>query len=748
MAEAGAGDADNKTHTTDMTTLQERITCHVCKKNYTYPKTLNCLHSFCISCLRSLSTLNGNNQTVVVCPKCKVESRVPGNDFEAYPDAFHIQHQIQLHEYMQKVSGNVPALCQKCCNKKSVNATSYCSDCAQFICNLCVSIHHSWTEFQSHRVVSMDFLRHSNRDHITERIEPFVCHTHSKDCTIFCETCQMEICHECIIRTHRDHNYNLSKECAVKHKESIKESVSAIEGIPEQLQLAIDQISGISEKLTANTQSVVDEAKTKFEDLQKLLSDRCDELLKDTQELMQEKQQPLQKQMNELILMKEKATDCLDFVSEALSGNHVSEFFSVEKQMAAQIKVVAKEFEGLDLMPIEEPEIQLHLQPDVMEKIKAAGNVGDGSILYAGSSDGKYFSINEIITFFIALSSAYYKSRASPIDQFKADIQSCRDGSICPATIAISSSGFAKLQCSFSERGCYRLNVYTNGKHITGSPYALYVMPPPQQFQAPLKTIANLSGPRGIAINQKNQIVVTEENCHAVTVFGRKSKKILTFGVFGLEESQFNQPLGVAVDKEGYMYIADSKNNCLKKFSTDSAFVSMYGGEKSPSGALSRPSNVKVNDKSFVYIVDRGNARIVVLNKNLDFQFQFGGPGVGLGKLEDPWDLAFDLHGVIYITDMKQDCIHLFSPGGEFRGRIGTHGTQKGKLNRPTGIAIDRFNRIFVSEAGNHRVSIFHASSKFLECFSIGLTMVNPCGIAVDSDGFVYVTCSACVHVF
>ena len=512
--------------------------------------------------------------------------------------------------------------------------------------------------------------------------------------------------------------------------------------------MAIDEIASISEEFTANTQAVVDEAKAKFEELQNQLSDRYEELAKDAQEVMHSKQQPLHKQLDELALTKEKVTDCLDFVSQATSSDQVTAFFRIEQQMESQVKAIEKEFDSLNLMPIEEPEIQLFLKPDVAEKIKTAGTIGDGSILYAGASEGKYFSVNEIITFFIALSSAHYKSRASPVDQFKADIQSSRDGSICPATIAISSSGFAKLQCSFSERGQYQVHVYANGKHITGSPYKFYVMPPPQQFQAPVKTITNLSSPMGIAINSKNQIIVTEENRHAVTVYGRKSRKILTFGFYGLEESQFNQPLGVAVDQEGCIYVADSKNNCLKKFSADSTFISSFNGETSSCDLLSKPSSVKIDKEGFVYIVDRGNARIVVLDSNLEFQFEFGGHGLLLGKLDDPWDLAFDLHGVIYVTDRRQHCIHLFSAGGAFRGRIGTHGTQKGRLNRPTGIAIDRFNRIFVSESGNHRVSIFHACSDFLECFSTGLTMVNPCGIALDDDGFVYVTCSACVHVF
>ena len=558
----------------------------------------------------------------------------------------------------------------------------------------------------------------------------------------------MEICHECIVRAHRDHSYNLARDSAAKHKETLKEALSEIADIPERLQLAIDQVVGISEQYTANTQAVVEETKKRFEVLKKELSERCEKLIESAQELEKYKQKPLQKQLEELTEMKTKSSECIEFVSASSSGDHTSEFFRVEKQMRQQVKAVGKEFESLDLMPIEDPEMHLFLTPDVAESVKASGSVSDGSVLYAGTSGEKFFSVNEIITFFIALSSAYYKSRSSPTNQFKAEIQSLRDRSVCQARIAISSSGFAKLQCSFTERGRYSVNVYRDEQHITGSPYTFYVKPPPQHFQSPVKTIANLSNPRGVAINPKNHVVVTEENRHSVTVFGRKSKKVLSFGTDGTDTANLNKPLGVDVDKEGCIYIADSKNNSIKKFSADGTFMAHYDGSNCSSGSLKQPSGLKTNRDGLVYAVDRGNSRIVVLDQNLDFKFEFGGQGVGLGKLEDPWDVAFDSYGICYVTDMKQHCIHLFSCSGEFRGRIGSHGSQKGKLNRPSGIAIDRFGRIFVSEAGNHRVSIFHVCSEFVECFSTGLTMVNPCGIAVDDDGFVYVTCSACVHVF
>ena len=744
MAEAAT--SDNKNRTVDMKTLKERIMCRVCGKQYSYPKTLSCLHSFCISCLRSLSTLDSKG-TKVVCPTCKMESLVPDNDFEAFPEAFHIKREIQLYEFLQKANGRIEIACEKCSNK-TVKAASYCPDCSKFICDLCVTIHRSWPEFQSHKVLSLAKLRSSSGDHIPEKIEPLVCVVHTKECTIFCETCQEQICHECIIKAHRDHHYNLAHDAAVKHKESLSSSLSTIEDIPKQLQLAIDKINSISKEFSAKGQAVMDEVKTRFGDLQKQALLCCEELLKDAQEVIQSKQVLLNEQRKDLESMKAKATDCLEFIQQATEGKHIAEFFMLEHQMASRIKTIKAEFEALDLTPIEEPEIQFFLQPELAEKIKTESRISDGSVLYAGATEGKYFSVNEIITFYIALSSAFYKCRSSPIEQFKAEIQSCRDDSICPATIAISSSGFAKLQCSFSERGRYRVNVLANGRHITGSPYAFYVKPPPQQFQAPVKTITNLSSPRGIAVNHKNQIVITEENRHVVTIYGRKSKKILSFGSFGSQDSQFNQPLGVVVDGKGFIYIADSKNDRLQKFGSDGSLVAIFSGEKEACGVLSRPSSVKVDKEDFVYMVDRGNSRVIVLDSNLDYQFDFGGHGVGLGQLEDPWDIALDAHGFVYVTDIKQHCIHIFSAGGEFRGRIGSHGTQKGKLNRPTGIAIDRFNRIFVSESANHRVSMFHVCSEFLDCFSTGLTMVNPCGIALDNDGFVYVTSSDSVHVF
>ena len=734
----------------DSETLRSKITCGICNKHCCSPKTLACLHSYCLECLKATAVAKEkSNEVTVTCPQCKKETTHQSIDaLKNLKDAFQVNRGLAYHIFKQKSLGQVEVLCEKCITRK-VKAASFCVSCAKFICQLCVQIHSSWSELSHHQTLKLSELKETYQKYIPTVTAKEMCQVHSNVCSIFCETCEFLVCHECIVKgSHRDHEYYHLEESAKRHKKETIQQLDTINHLPTQLQSAISVIDDITENFSTQSKHVEKLMAQSFNAAQKALSLLKDKKTKELSDYSEKKTKLLTDQKHSLEDMMAKSSSCISFVTETIENDHITEFFLLKKLMSTRMSELNNEFMKMDLTPAEEPEVHFSYDQELTEVMKRSMQLSDGSVLYAGSTGCRIFTVGEVICFFVALSSAFYKTKTNPMDELQAEIQSVRDGNACPATVAVSTNGFAKLQCSFAERGRYAVNVTIAGDHINGSPYNFYIKPNGTQLQKAIKTITKLQSPKAVAINSKYQMVVCEENRHSVSVFGRKAKKLVMIGEYGTGKGKFNHPTGVAVDGKDYMYVVDSKNDRIQKFNPEGAFLGEYKGEKGKNTHLHLPSSITFGPDGRLYVVDRGNCRVVILSQELEYVYSFGASGYGLGALQDPWDIAFDSNSFLYITDQKQHCISVFTTNGLFRGKIGSQGQQKGRLNRPTGITIDRYGKIYVCESGNHRVSIFHVSSEFVECFSIGLEMVNPCGIAIDDDGFLYVASSETIHVF
>ena len=734
--------------------LQKKITCSICKNIYTRPKTLPCLHSFCHSCLSAVMTKDNLTQKLE-CPECQTLVAVEEESTNSFPDAFAINRCITEFNFLQKVHGMVDTSCEKCTGK-SVKATTFCDGCGKFICDLCVTIHKSWSEFSSHKLLTLSDLKECYHKYIPISMVPAKCVQHEKECSVYCDTCQREICHECVIRSHRTHQYNMTDDSAKQHKLNMREKLKMIETVPSELDQAISKLSKLVDNFREEGSSAVAKIEQEVKEIEQTVSTRKKALLKEASATVEGKIQLLNDQKSELERIRCKVVSCKDFVVSTTDSDHNSDFFMLKKQMCDRIAEVSQEFSATELTPIEQPTVVFSSDQTLEKHLLSSGSVHDGSYLHVGYSSqlhgaasrnwASLFYIKEVITFYVSLSSSFFRMRNSPADKISAEIRCLRDNSVCPATVAINISGYAKVQCSFAERGRYIFIIKIAGHHVHGSPHTFFVRPIiAKQFQNPIRSITKLSSPKGIVVNHKNQIIVTQESLHNVTVFGKRCRKVLSFGSYGTGEAQFNHPCGVAVDQQDYIYISDSKNNRVQKFDGEGHYVKEYTGRNHAS--LNQPMGVSVSNGK-VFVVDRGNGRIVVLSLDLQYLYSFGSQGRDKGQFEDPWDIAMDTNGIVYITDIKMHTVHVFDSRGEYRGQIGVEGTQKGRLNRPSGIAIDHFGRIFVCEFGNHRVSIFHISSEFVDCFSTGLSMVNPHSITIDEDGFVYVSSAEAVHIF
>ena len=727
-------------------TLKAKTTCQKCNKIYTDPKTLPCLHSFCSLCLEPKDIANSASSEIQ-CPECGKTAEV--QEVNSLPDAFQIIRDVAEYRFVQKIYGNADNPCEKCTSSSNSKATNFCEGCNRFVCDLCVTIHRSWSEFASHKLVHISDLKENYQKYIPDPIVSSLCSEHQKDCNLYCETCQKEICHECIIKGHREHHYNLALDSVQQHKDAFEDKLSLTADVTKQLNGAIAKLDTLVENLEAMSKSTTKRINATFDRIEATLAQQRKVLLGEVTTTTCEKTEILLNQKQSLMYVKDKVVLCHDFIKKTLASDHISEFFTLEKVMSSRLEEVQKEYESTDLRPLEQPEVHFSFKAQRLTALIESAHISDGSVLHASITLNAHdpmesvHKLNEVVTFYIAFSSSFFKMVNNPSDELSAEIKYIRDGSISAATVAVSETGFAKIQCSFKERGRYLISVTIGSRHITGSPHTFFIKPPLQHFHTTVRSITKVSNPSGIAVNHKNQVVVSQES-NLITVYGRVFRKVLSFGSPGEGAAQFNSPSGLAVDSNDYIYVADSKNNRIQRFDPEGNYTSEFTGEENTCGPLNSPGGIKISNNGDIYIVDRGNNRIVVLNKAMECKSIIKSPG----QLSDPKDLAFDDNGCIYITDLKQNNIVVFQETGEYRGRFGGTGTQKGRLNRPTGIAIDRFGRLFVCESANHRISVFNTSSEFLECFSAGLSMVNPCALTVDADGFVYIASSDSIHIF
>ena len=84
----------------------------------------------------------------------------------------------------------------------------------------------------------------------------------------------------------------------------------------------------------------------------------------------------------------------------------------------------------------------------------------------------------------------------------------------------------------------------------------------------------------------------------------------LTFGSFGKAPGQFMWPTGIALDEDENVYVTDEWLNRVSVFDKKGILLSTWGSPGSGDGELNRISGITIDDNGNVYLVDSLNHRV------------------------------------------------------------------------------------------------------------------------------------------
>jgi DNA-binding beta-propeller fold protein YncE len=182
---------------------------------------------------------------------------------------------------------------------------------------------------------------------------------------------------------------------------------------------------------------------------------------------------------------------------------------------------------------------------------------------------------------------------------------------------------------------------------------------------------------------------------------------------YGSEEEQFRSPVAMAFDSQDQLYITDELNHRVTVFDSSGKFLSKWGVFGRGDGELNGPAGIAIDADDNVYIVDQHNYRVQKFSTDGKYIMQWGEGGSGPAQFNLPWGVTVDFQGNVYVADWRNDRIQKFSPDGEFLASFGESGEGDGQFYRPSAVAVDREGYIYVADWGNERVQVLGPDGSF-----------------------------------
>ena len=233
-------------------------------------------------------------------------------------------------------------------------------------------------------------------------------------------------------------------------------------------------------------------------------------------------------------------------------------------------------------------------------------------------------------------------------------------------------------------------------------------LPPPSPAVEP-----NFSSPKGIAVHNRNTVVVADTGNHRVQVFDQNGTLLFKFGSEGSGEGNFSSPEDVAVRRnsntmdEGVIAVADTGNHRIQVFHGNGTFDFAFGSEGSGEGNFSSPKGVDIDvDLGRIFVADTGNHRIQVFWPNGTFITKFGSEGSGEGNFSSPEGVASNSPTTLFVADTGNHRIQRFEDGMvwfRFAEAFGSEGSGEGQFRSPGHIDVGR-GWLLVTDTGNNRV--------------------------------------------
>ena len=728
--------------------LHEELSCTVCMSKYTDPKQLPCLHSFCLHCLNGIQRTSGRRDKIA-CPECRQEFNVPDKgNLAALPTNFRINSLLDVLAI--KECNTTGVKCGNC--DERTKQSHYCFQCYAFWCEECIGLHNRMKANKDHYALALEDFQDQDFENILKRPEFCAMTGHEKkEIEFFCKICEVAICNACALTDHDGHGKILLELAANERKLKV---VSAIESQRKRAQTKRSKITKLDEchnEVQEQAARVKRNVKKYADSIIATIEAKKQEIFDDVERRTKASLQKIEKQKEEIKEQVRRHESEIIDTETLLKRSTSAQLMQSNEQMDKILKEEKNQEDRSDRdnCPFQKFDfVENHKLFDLV----SAEQIGSlETRAQQSSADGK--GISEAI---VGLEAQLVVTTRNKKCQSSYDNNDCvtleisnRQGDNCAAEVQVQDNkdGTYKIKYFAKETGTCSASVKVNGEHIRGSPFEVQVKP--RQFRPVLSFGEHiLKNPWGVAVNEQDEIAVSDTGNHKIHLFKSDGTHIRSFGGKGAQQGQLNSPcgtvyhgdniivaeqvnhrvqvlsrqggylrhfgrkgslhqqlshpVGLSIDSDGNIIVADRVKKLIKIFSDDGQLLDKLGIE----GSFTEPHHCIQHDNHLIVSV-RGDHSVKCFDRKGNFLYKFGKEGNGDGEFNTPSCLSMDKAGHLVVCDTLNHRIQVFELSGKFVAKFGTKGSGIGEFNQPISAAVLSDGKIVVSEIINSRIQIF-----------------------------------------
>ncbi|XP_078344141.1 E3 ubiquitin-protein ligase TRIM45-like isoform X2 [Oculina patagonica] len=610
--------------------------------------------------------------------------------------------------------------CGNCDTKSS--ESSYCFQCSIFYCQECLTGHNIMRSHKNHRVLALKEFQDKDYEDVLKR--PAFCpkQGHKKEeLNYFCKNCETAVCQTCVLLEHGGHTLNLIEEEAERQKIEMK---SLIETHRQSLQAKMNEVRRLDEdsaKLIQQGEDVKADVQRIVDNLITVLEAKKQTILSAVENETMKSLGSLTKRKTEIDEQVKGIKSSLEKADKLLTRSTNAEIVQLKKSLEKILeKVDITELTGRDpiVLPVFVANQKLLDTVNIEEigtleipiQTKASQSVALGKGLKEGT-------VGSEALFVLKTRSADGRECYSEHDRVTVEIRD-EQGRECATEARINDNkdGRYKISYSLRDQGRYKVTVKVNDEHVRDSPFSVQIGP----FQVrPVLTFGQLGSsigmfqyPWGVAVNERDEIAVTDWNNHRVQIFNSSGNYLRSFGRQGSNKGEFNHPKGIAFHKNGNIFVVDCDNKRIQIFNGEGEYIDSFGGKGSPNSPFSIPCGLSVDSDGNIIVADAGNKLIKIFSPNGEFLMKLG----GLSSFSYPTHCV-QCDRYLIVSDSNEHCIKVFDRSGNFQYKFGKQGGGNGEFNTPRCLSVNKSGHLMVCDSENQRMQVFELNGKFVAMF-------------------------------